>query len=201
MKRREREEEAEEGDGEGTSANEQDPPTQASIVEQVMKDADADVAAEEGGGSRKVGRNEGALAWSGPELRALMVSMQAYSVFDPSLTQDERAQGWLDAVKDLNKWNKEHPRKGGKFAIRTVDACDNKWRKGLYKAIKAGENASKIASGPSEDDDAIMDTCQQLKDQWEQSVKDEQTKREAKRKAKNAKPEKATDARARARPR
>ncbi|KAK0565692.1 hypothetical protein OC861_003639 [Tilletia horrida] len=175
------------------------PATQASIVNDLLEAANGEVAAEEEGNSgRKAGRNEGSLSWSGPELRALIISMKAHNVFDPSLFADDRSQAWLDVVRDLNRWNREHPRKGGKYAVRTVDGCDNKWRKSLYKAIKAGEAASQIASGPSEEEDEFMDACQHLKDQWEQGIRDEQVKREAKRKAKHSAPEKALDARQRA---
>ncbi|KAK0542733.1 hypothetical protein OC845_006474, partial [Tilletia horrida] len=140
------------------SDNERQPATQATIVEGIFAAANDDAEAEEKVlSSRKAGRTEGALAWSGTELRALLVSMQAHNVFDPTFSPDRRAQSWLAVVEELNQWNKDHPRRNGKFAVRTVDACDCKWRKQLYKAIKTGENASKIASGPSEDDDAIMD--------------------------------------------
>ncbi|KAE8237318.1 hypothetical protein A4X06_0g9267 [Tilletia controversa] len=121
--------------------------------------------------------------------------MEAHTVFGPSMSADQRAQAWLDTVADVNKWNKQNPRKGGRFPTRTVDGCDNKWRKKLYGAIRAGESASKIASGPTEDDDALMATCQTLKDQWDQQVRDETVKREAKKKAKNPDLAKAINAR------
>ncbi|KAE8179515.1 hypothetical protein CF335_g9563, partial [Tilletia laevis] len=174
------------GDEEGEDEEGEDYATQASIVDKVFTDADKAAAEEEENEpDRKAGRQEGSLKWTGPELRALIISMEAHTVFEPSMSVDEKSQAWLNMVDDLNKWNKKHPRKGGRFPVRTVDACDNKWRKCLYKAIAKGESASQIASGPKEDEDTIMAACQSLKDQWEQQVCDEAVKREAKKKAKN----------------
>ncbi|KAE8232531.1 hypothetical protein CF326_g2437 [Tilletia indica] len=169
-------------------------PTQASIVEKVFTDADK-AAKDEDDAQKKSGRQEGSLQWTGPELRALLVAMVSHDVFDPTLTADKRSQNWLDTVAELNKWNKLHPRKNGRFPIRTVEACDTKWRRSLYKAIKKGQSASEIASGPKEEEKEIMKACEQLKEQWEQSVRDEATKREAKKKAKSPEKAMALDAR------
>ncbi|CAD6946549.1 unnamed protein product, partial [Tilletia controversa] len=81
--------------------------------------------------------------------------MFSHDVFDPTRTADQRSQSWLDAVKELNKWNELNPRKNGRFPVRTVEACDTKWRRSLYQAIRAGQSASEIASGPKEDEPQI----------------------------------------------
>ncbi|KAE8192379.1 hypothetical protein CF336_g4454 [Tilletia laevis] len=161
------------------------------IVDKVFTDADKAAENEE----KKAGRQQGSLQWNGPELRALLVAMFSHDVFDPTRTADQRSQSWLDAVKELNKWNELNPRKNGRFPVRTVEACDTKWLRSLYQAIRAGQSASEIASGPKEDEPQIMKACQHLKEQWEQSVRDEAVKREAKKKAKNPDKAKALDAR------
>ncbi|CAD6934085.1 unnamed protein product, partial [Tilletia laevis] len=88
---------------------EEEVPTQASIVDKVFTDADKAAENEE----KKAGRQQGSLQWNGPELRALLVAMFSHDVFDPTRTADQRSQSWLDAVKELNKWNELNPRKDG----------------------------------------------------------------------------------------
>ncbi|KAK0559986.1 hypothetical protein OC861_006456 [Tilletia horrida] len=166
------------------------PETQASIIQDLLDEADSNVQSEE----RKGGRQQGAFAWSGPELRALVVSMEAHSVFDPTISADERTQAWLNVMNDINRWNTEHPRIKNKSmkesggAVRTVAGCDNKWRKHLYPKIVKGETASQIASGAEEDADTFFTSCQQ----------DVAEKRAAARRSKNLDQAKAIDARDRA---
>ncbi|KAK0568999.1 hypothetical protein OC861_001340 [Tilletia horrida] len=184
----------------GVQEDSEQPATQASIINGVLQAADGDVRAEE----RKFGRQHGAFARSGPELRALVVYMEAHTVFDPTLPTDERNQAWLNVVSDINRWNREHPRPKdkatgeAKVATRTVTACDNKWRKHLYPKIAKGETASQIASGPQENEDGFLSSCHTLKDQWAQLQHNESQKRAAARKAKNADQAKAMEARDRA---
>ncbi|KAK0538275.1 hypothetical protein OC842_001338 [Tilletia horrida] len=199
----------------------QEVPTFASTMRATFEEADADADAEieqeeEGaanppssttqsqGQSRSTGgRKPGAMKWNGLELRALLRAMDSKGVFDPTKGNDDpehRTRAWLGVVDDLNVWNKAHPRKDGKFPVRTVHSAETKWRKDLYPRIKDGDRASEIATGPSEqnEEEELTDIMERLKEQWEECVKEHKEQLEAKRKIKDPKSAKSLDARSRA---